>query len=246
MQDFRESLKTLILKSGVPGRHSARNAISCLERAYKLIEVDPEIAVFLAITALEESSSAIFHSIKRKKYIHADRLNPRDHIQKIAILPFMQSLGSVFKILNSYEPQVIIDTKVPNPKLEVRVKIKKDGKPQYAFPIPPLNFQISVNENPYFFEKEFKELSESKKVKEMIEYVRRLANLRNKILFASSGGIPKISSSALDFVKTKENQVFNCLTLFLLVDQHPKQLFVQQGLISFLKMIKKIPQDLFL
>ncbi len=244
MKDFRGIIKTLVLKSGLPGRHAARNALKSLERANKLVEIDPEIAVFLSITALEESSTAIISSVKRKGYKYSDRLDPRDHIQKIAIIPFIQSLSSAFAIMNQFEPQVVIDTKKPDPKLEIRLKINKEGKLQYAYPIPPLNFQLSENGKPYFFEREFEKLSELKKVKEMIDYVRTLANLRNKILYASADGIPKISSSTVDFIKKKENQVSTSLIIFLLIDQNPRQIFVQQGLISFLKMIKKIPKDL--
>src|SRR5437870_10425185 len=45
-----------------PGKHAARNAIRHVEQAFAVKDIDPEGAVFHAMTAEEEVATAIFHA----------------------------------------------------------------------------------------------------------------------------------------------------------------------------------------
>ena len=58
---FEEKVVEHILQSSAPGKHAARSALRHLERAWKLVDEMPELAMFSAITAEEESAAALFH-----------------------------------------------------------------------------------------------------------------------------------------------------------------------------------------
>ncbi len=57
--------------------------------------VDLEMAAFRAITAEEEAASALFHSLKRRRYAGAARLSPRNHVHKNAVAPFCTAVSRV-------------------------------------------------------------------------------------------------------------------------------------------------------
>ena len=63
-------------------RHYGRNSSHHLERALRLKEIDPEMAVFRAITAEEEAATAIFLVLKEKSYHNADTIRFKDHACK--------------------------------------------------------------------------------------------------------------------------------------------------------------------
>ncbi|MDP8233351.1 MAG: hypothetical protein P9M06_00910 [Candidatus Saelkia tenebricola] len=63
--EFSKNILSLIPTTNIPGRHSARNAIAMMEKTYTLIEIDPEMAAFRAITSAEEAATAIIHSLKK-------------------------------------------------------------------------------------------------------------------------------------------------------------------------------------
>ena len=84
-----------VLRSHAPGKHAARSALRHLERAWSLKDSMPEVAVFLGITAEEESAAALFLSLKRRKYEGAGALSCRSHVQKTALHPFLLAAGKL-------------------------------------------------------------------------------------------------------------------------------------------------------
>jgi hypothetical protein len=94
---FEKDLEELVLKTPAPGKHCARNAIRHIECAWALAELDPEMAAFRAITAEEESATAVFHAIRRRKYIGSEKLNPHDHVQKNALFPFFSAIAELLE-----------------------------------------------------------------------------------------------------------------------------------------------------
>ena len=73
-------------------RASMRSAINHLRRAELLMSIDRPMAVFRCYTAEEEAASALIYCLKERRYVNADRLNPRNHIQKNAVIPFLSIL----------------------------------------------------------------------------------------------------------------------------------------------------------
>lgn len=60
-----------------------------MEYAWKIKDIDPEMSVFRSITAEEEAATAIFLSLKEKKYENAEKLKFQDHSYKQALEPFI-------------------------------------------------------------------------------------------------------------------------------------------------------------
>jgi hypothetical protein len=74
-------------------RNCARNSMHHLERAFKIKDVDPEMAVFRSITAEEEAATAIFIALKEKHYNNADKIQYKKHPYKQALGPFIRAIG---------------------------------------------------------------------------------------------------------------------------------------------------------
>jgi len=85
---------TLIPAAPAQGKWAALSAVRHLDRAWRLKKKDPEMAAFRAITSEEESATALFHALKRRKYVGAEKLGPRDHVQKNAVAPFLDAVGA--------------------------------------------------------------------------------------------------------------------------------------------------------
>ena len=249
LSDIQEKICELILKTPPPGKHSARNAISHIKKAWLLKEVDKEMSVFRAITAEEEAATAIFHSLKRHNYKGANRINYRKHVHKAALSPFLRAIRSFFDTCkNEYlsDPELAIDFEEKNPKFRLRFTLKIPDKDSvYVYPDPPLNWTIKVNDIICYFSDEFKKIAEKENVVSIIDYIKELANKRNRILYSSEKGIPGISGTIDGFLKRKTELIFLFLTIFLLIDTYKEhQSFVQQALNSFLRMLGKLPKDI--
>ena len=94
---FEEKVVEHILLSSGAGKHAARSALRHLERAWELLESMPEIALFLGITAEEESATAIFHCLKWRKYKGAESINIHDHRHKTALHPLLLAIGKTMR-----------------------------------------------------------------------------------------------------------------------------------------------------
>ena len=94
---FEENVVEHILRSSGASKHAARSALRHLERAWELIGNMPELAIFLGITAEEESATAVFHCLKRRKYKGAERINIYDHRHKTALHPLLLAIGQMMR-----------------------------------------------------------------------------------------------------------------------------------------------------
>lgn len=244
LTDFQKKIEVVILTTPPRAKHSARNAIRHIKKAWVLREIDREIAVFRAITAEEEAATAIFHSLKRHKYAGAEQLNPYNHVHKAALYPFFMAIGSVLSFFNreNLNPQVVLDTKVKNPKIKVRVLTP--DRANYAYPIPPLHYTIKRDGEIYDFSDELKMISGSEQANAIDKQIRMLANERNELLYAHQGGILTFIKPVDDIIKEQQRKVFIILTVYLLIDQYPEhQWFVQQTLNAFLMLLGKLPAE---
>jgi hypothetical protein len=242
LTDFEQRVVEHLLKSPAPGKHAARSALRHLERAWKLADEMPEIAIFLAITAEEESATALFHSLKRRGYKNANHLKQKSHIYKTALHPFLLSVGkSLTELIELHQPNFFFDAELsPNGLEMLRLRIMilgSDDRPIWAIPLPPLEFSITVNGIIHNFRPELQQLAGEKNAASVQKYVENLANRRNKVLYASNQGMPG-AVEVIPFLIYRKVVVFSHFIAYLLVDPHVgRQLFVQQALDSYLSML---------
>jgi hypothetical protein len=247
LTDVQSKLSELVLQVPAPGKHCCRSAISHIERAWTLRHMDKEMAVFRAITGEEESVSAIFHSLKRIGYVGADRLKPRDHVHKAALHPFLQAVKSNLAQarLDQLKPTLELNLDGKPAKFQVRLSLPQEsGRHLHMYPVPPLNFTLKQNEKLYNFVKEILQVTKQQTLNTVIDHVRSIANRRNQVLYASQEGIPRVRELPDKFLITRRDRIFGNITLFLLIDPHPVQSFVQQALDAFLAMLRLLPKEL--
>lgn len=248
--DFERKIDELCQKTAAPGKHCARNAMFHLKKAWLLVKQDPEMAVFRGITAEEESASAVFDALKRRKYELSDKLNPKDHIQKHALSQFINAVMSMFLQLNKQHqlnPRFVFDDSGKKPLLEIEYNYSKfttDPNKNFITPEPPLHFSVSNIFGLYDFSREIDNLAKSKQYDSISKYIKKRANARNQILYASPAGIASISNVE-NFLQAQRDIVTNNLILYLLIEPHKiKQSFVEQSLKSFLKMTGKLNEEI--
>jgi hypothetical protein len=160
-------------------RHCARNSVHHIERALRLKEIDPEMAVFRAITAEEEAATAIFLALKEKGYHNSDKIKFKDHAYKQALEPFLRAI-SKFVETWSNEPGFPFGSKYSLLLLgqgsERRLSLSFQFQDQTVTCIPPLGFSIKLNYRMYFFEQELKTIASGDSRQDIIRYIRRMAN----------------------------------------------------------------------
>ncbi|WP_041350659.1 hypothetical protein [Nitrosococcus watsonii] len=115
--DFEQHAIESVLKSRGAGKHAFRSSIRHLERSFELKNSMPEVSIFLGITSEEEAATAIFHALKKRKYPGAEKLNPKNHIHKLALHPFCLAIGRSFEEIMGTEKLV----------LEFNEKLQSDG-----------------------------------------------------------------------------------------------------------------------
>jgi hypothetical protein len=236
-----------ILHTPAPGKHCARSAISHIQSAWAIRKIDLEMAAFRSLTAVEEATTAIFHSLKRHKYEGADKLQLRSHVHKAAVSPFLGAIETNFakSKLEPFHPTLELRGTGANGKVMLRLEVP-DGPDwaKYAYPQPPLNFTFKINGERYHFTEELERIVSTHNSVSILKHVKDLASRRNRLLYASAEGVPKVKELGDGFLLKKRDVVFQHLCIYLMIDPYPqKQLFVQQTLESFLKMLNLLPDD---
>jgi hypothetical protein len=218
-------------------KHCARNAVHHLERAFTLKSIDPEMAVFRAITAEEEAATAIFIALKEQGYQNADKIRFRSHSFKQALEPFIQAI-SKFASKWASEPgfpfgsEYSLIMKEQHGERKLSLSFHFQGK--LITCTPPLGFSIQFNDRKYFFEQELLEIVSGSSRQDIIRYVERMANRRNQVLYAQSGGIPAVTSIG-GFLERRRAVVVLFLRIYALIYPYSeKAVFVQQALDCFL------------
>jgi len=106
----------------------------------------PELAYFCAITAEEESATAIFHSLNRRKYKGASFLKPRNHVHKTALHPFLYAIkehfSQIVELLN-VKLEFNLDLS-PNKKELFRLRLELKDIDKWLYPMPPLDFSFKM------------------------------------------------------------------------------------------------------
>src|SRR3989344_5569107 len=178
-------------------KHCVRNAIHHLERAWNIREIDPEMAVFRAITAEEEAATAIFLVLKEQGYENAEKIKFKKHSYKQALEPFLRAV-SKFAEKWSNEPGFPFGSKyvlsLEGKGQEKKLSLSFNFQKGMITCIPPLGFSIKLNDKQYFFEKELLEITSGKTREDIVKHVETIANRRNELLYAQPNGIPSVSN----------------------------------------------------
>lgn len=227
--------------------HAATTSIIHLSRAYRLLAEMPDLAVFLAITAEEESATALFKLLRRMGYKDANKLKPNSHLHKAALNTFTQWMSAELRQNDQAPPHDFIFTsqysKGKNTsQLRLRFKLKLEGidEPKAVFPHPPLGFTYKdSNGEPIDYAKRIREIALDKGIDDIHSKFRELSNLRNKLLYASPTSIPGVNGAehALKIYRTATMQN---LMLILLIEPYDIQELVQEAIYTFVKVVYRV------
>lgn len=261
----------MVRASPSPGKHAGMGAAIHIYKAWELRAIDPAMAAFRAITAEEEAATAIMHALKQRQYQRSDELKPREHASKLAVYPFTRAVESILALIHERaevqvetgpEPaptstvkwkvpgvsaQLFVDKSGKTPRLMARTRlVLPNGEAVFATPEHPLEFNVRAEgaAGTHDFAKEMNSLASGASAKNIFEFIRRTANQRNEILYASSQGIPWVETPD-GFLQEQQSRVFRKLSIYLMIAQTKhRQLFAQQALDAFLKIIAAKPSDL--
>jgi hypothetical protein len=196
------------------------------------------------MTAEEESVAAIFRALEFRQYPQARRLSTYKHTHKSAVQPFLVCLEHALATSGfmQWHPQVVIKSRAQGGQVRFRIRFQGlDGDLYSLEPIPPLGGEFSIDGERYDFRNERELLLSQSSQSSMEDYLNGLANERNRLLYATVKGIPRVSNLQFSYFERQRDRVFRNLTLFLLVVQEKsRQLFVEQALDAFLEMLGRI------
>lgn len=226
-------------------RHCAKSALRHLERADLIVKLDPEMAIFHALTAEEEAATAVFFAVKHHRYPNANKLKHRDHTHKNALYPFLIAINNY---LAGIDPPMLpwkIFTKTEGDRKFLATKIQTPDD-RWGEPQPPLGFEIKrlANGTRERFASQLQELAEGAGAADVRKYLGDCANVRNRLLYASDQGVPIARGDVPQTLLTARARVFVLLRALCLIFPHKERaLFVQQVLDAFLLALKAIKED---
>lgn len=234
-------------------RHCGFNALRGLKRAWAIAPLDPEMALFRAITAEEEAATALMFALQRRRYPGAAKLDPRNHVHKAGWSPFLRTVETVMAECGFPSPNFRIDAASTPPRLDVFVPSEELGlEPGHlASPDEPLNGLLragSINQGAarvMDFQAELQRQANAGGKQDIRALIRAEANLRNLLLYASDNGFTVVERPD-EFLIRRRRPVMLLLTLTVAILQTPKhQLLAVQVVEGYLRAIGKIPSDLF-
>jgi hypothetical protein len=215
-----------------------------LECAEKLVDIDPEMCVFRGVTAEEEAAAGLMHCLKERNYQNADKLKPKDHVQKSAVAPFMVILGSFFQEVFGIKDQKIvfhIQEQDGERRLTIGIPMQVNGIERHAYPMPPLNFSITSEKQRLSYRRQIASYVETHGAQDIVKHIREQANLRNTVLYAGPDGYPTLNQLQPEYLATRQTRVLAMMRAYLFIFPYQElQPFVQDALDAFLAMLGAI------
>jgi hypothetical protein len=244
-----ERLEKLVLEGlkATSGRvlQCAHHAFHHLERAGQIVEIDPEMAMFRAITAEEEAATAVFFSLRQRRYANADKIQFRSHQYKAALYPFVMQVRNFLASVSSQFPPIRLRVVEENAKPHLIWEFKApDGR--WGRPDTPFNFLFSEAQTAqaYHFERQLEEFAQGPARGNVKKYIDELANTRNLLLYADESGRPGVVGGTSETLKEQRRRVVRlCLVACMIAPYKERALFVQQTLNAFLVMMGKLDQE---
>ncbi|OHD96892.1 MAG: hypothetical protein A3E21_04980 [Sulfurimonas sp. RIFCSPHIGHO2_12_FULL_36_9] len=242
--DFdRQLLDWIVEKDTGHSKECILSAVNHLKMAYKIKDIDPEIALFRCITAEEEVARAIFLKLREQGYknTNKNKIKDKDHKYKQALDLFLGTIQNHFVSYqehNSNFPKEIQLILNENKKLlEVGLLIEN----VFMKSIPPLNFSFKVNNEPYYFKKELQELVELNS-KQILKQIEEKANFRNKIIYAETKGILKFNEPIDAELDRYYKIVFRLIRIYCLIYpyKNEKSDFLQNAIDAYVFMMNEM------
>jgi hypothetical protein len=252
LDEVDRGIVDLIPKMPKPAGSAAFHSLRHLNGAWRIREIDPEMALFRSITAEEEAATALFLSLKGRGYEGAERLKHRNHVQKQAVIPFFEAVyRQVDPHADKLPPAHLFVDRSTQPErllLGFYVIDQATGEKDWGYPQPPFNLKVSKGtigdgEWPEGFAEEMAALANESNAKSVLKFLEERANLRNQILYASADGVPVLEGDVVNALRTYQGNVLSILKVYLLIEPYAeRQPFVQQALTAFLKLLSRVPE----
>ena len=137
------------------------------------------------------------HALKPRNYPGADRLHTHNHNHKWAFIPFLKAVSRAFESkegMKTWKALPEIDNTLPPDERKLQLRIAMTDLKVHGIPVPPLNFKFEQNGKAYDFSLELADIAKAANLETVNEYIRKLANKRNKVLYAGQDGIPSVES----------------------------------------------------
>jgi hypothetical protein len=230
--------------------NSFRSALAHLEAAEKLYGVDDAMCVFRSITAEEEAASGLIRVLQQREYPLAEKVGHKNHRHKHAVAPFFGIVGNYLNaVVSQHFKNYHLHIKTENGarQLALFLTMYIDGVEKRLYILPPLNFGMKEGKTalPPSFAEQINEFASIRGVADALSAIKQDANVRNKILYASPTGYPRLEKLEQDFIYLRRRRVFAMLNAFLLIEPHAEcQLFVTIVLEAFVKMLGLVDQQL--
>lgn len=223
-------------------RLCARHAIRHLMLAWRIRAIDPEMAVFRAITAEEEAATALFLVLQEHGYRGVGRKHYRNHEYKQGLWFFMSGVAELYEELTS-KPELRTRHWELGDKHRLSLELRFPNS-EWIEVRPPLGFSLStqwqdpesgeLRTQPTDFAVQLNRLAEKAKRETIREHINAEANARNRLLYADETGMPELAGPAQPIILNRKHRVFWILQVYCLVAPYRKHaLFVQQSLDAF-------------
>ena len=210
------------------------------------------MAMFRAITAEEEAATAIFHSLQRLRYPGASGLNPRNHIHKNALAPFLHAVEMALNQVPFDKFRGTLQFVDHDGRRAIQIHWELPWLPDgyHMESVAPLNFRFSetqLGKEPRLvdFKRQLADLTTQVKKRDVMKHIRERANLRNQILYAGSEGYPGVSGDIDAGLREFQVRIFRSLRILLMIDPYRKhQEFVKHALGVFLGVVGVPPKNI--
>lgn len=205
------------------------------------MSIDRPMAVFRCYTGEEEAASGLMHCLKERGYANADRLKPRNHVHKNAVIPFLTILKKFFDEslgIHGVEPEIQLREVDGRRQVFLAVPMTVNGQVTEFLPNPPLNFSVSNQARRVSYNRHIDDYVRSRGAKDTDDHLRDLANKRNLVLYAGPNGYPAEIEITEKFFPAYCARVLAIVRAYLLVQPHTeRQSYVQDSLDAFLGML---------
>jgi hypothetical protein len=236
------------LASDMPGTVKFRllNTLEHLDRAFKLLDVDREMASFRAITAEEEGATTLIKAIQLRGYPQAKQFDARDHQHKAAVIACVKAVATQLEpILKEFE----LSFDFTKRRADVRIPLSNfnvnRGEHFAIQPVEPLDFvhKSEGKSEAAFFDEALAHLAARSNFESIKRMVSAQANARNTLLYASDSALPR-SRASRDAIENRKTWALALLVLSVMVLQSRKhQSLVCQAILAFLGVISRLPRE---
>lgn len=249
LQSFDE--KCLNMLGALPNwhsRHYFRSAINHLTLGERLYPIDSNMGVFRYITAEEEAASGLMKCLIEKGYNNADKLKPKSHAHKHAVIPFFsaicQFIEDYFRKFEITTDLEMVDEEGEN-KIGLVVQMVANSQKTIFIPDPPLSFSLRFEDKRFSYKPQLEAFASAKGAQDVIKHIQAAANFRNTLLYATPNGYPsKVEVENPKFFLAYQSRVFSMLRTYLMIAPYKEKLtFVQDSLDAFLSMLNHIKLD---